>query len=151
MNFHGHGMYLIVLIKFFHFALKCYFISKSVRCFWRTLYKQIYMNIYKTEISKNTFYAHFAKLGKPNTNFVISVYLHGITRLPMDRFSWNLLLEGFSKICRENSRLIKSNKGNQCFTWRPMYIYANISLNFQNEKCFKWKLYRKFKHTFYVQ
>jgi hypothetical protein len=41
MNFHGHGMYLIVLIKFFHCALKCYFILKSVRCFWRTLYKAL--------------------------------------------------------------------------------------------------------------
>jgi len=27
-------MYLSVLINFSHFALKCYFISKTVRCFW---------------------------------------------------------------------------------------------------------------------
>jgi hypothetical protein len=26
MNSHGHGMHLIVLVKFFHFALKSYFI-----------------------------------------------------------------------------------------------------------------------------
>jgi hypothetical protein len=37
MNSHGHGMYLLVLITFFHFALKCYFISKTVMCFWRIL------------------------------------------------------------------------------------------------------------------
>jgi len=29
MNSHGHGMHLIVLIKFFHFALQHYFISKT--------------------------------------------------------------------------------------------------------------------------
>jgi hypothetical protein len=34
---HGHELYLPVL-KFFHFALKCYFTSKTVRCFLRTLY-----------------------------------------------------------------------------------------------------------------
>jgi hypothetical protein len=33
MNSHGHGIYLPVLIKFFHFALKCYFFSKTIRCF----------------------------------------------------------------------------------------------------------------------
>jgi hypothetical protein len=38
MNSHVHGMYLPVLIKFFHFALKCYLISKTVRGFWCTLY-----------------------------------------------------------------------------------------------------------------
>lgn len=38
INSHGHAMYLLVLIKFFHLALKCYFISKTVRCFWRTLH-----------------------------------------------------------------------------------------------------------------
>jgi hypothetical protein len=32
-EFLGAGMYLPVLIKFFPFALKCYFISKTVRCF----------------------------------------------------------------------------------------------------------------------
>jgi len=28
--------WLICVNKFFHFALKRYFISKAVRCFWRT-------------------------------------------------------------------------------------------------------------------
>jgi len=32
MNSHGHGMHLIVLIKFFHFALH-YFISKTAGVF----------------------------------------------------------------------------------------------------------------------
>jgi len=39
-------------------------------------------------------------------------------------------IDDFSKICRENSSLIKIWKKNGYFTWRPMYIYNNISLNF---------------------
>jgi len=35
---HGHGMYLPVLVKLFHFALKCYFFSNTVRCVWHILY-----------------------------------------------------------------------------------------------------------------
>ena len=38
MNSHGHGMYLPILIKLFHFALKCYFVSNTVRCVWLILY-----------------------------------------------------------------------------------------------------------------
>jgi len=30
--------WLTCVNKFLHFALKHYFISKTVRCFWRTLY-----------------------------------------------------------------------------------------------------------------
>jgi len=33
MKSHGHGMHLLVLTKFYHFALKCYIILKTVRCF----------------------------------------------------------------------------------------------------------------------
>jgi len=32
---------------------------------------------------------------------------YGTTRLPLDRFSWNLIFKDFSKICRENSSFIK--------------------------------------------
>jgi len=43
------------------------------------------------------------------------------TRLPLEEFSWNLILEYFSKICRENSSfVIEETKG--YFTWRLTYI-----------------------------
>ena len=51
----------------------------------------------------------FAKLLKANISFghvCLSVRLHGTTRLSLDGFSWNLILEYFSKICRENSSFI---------------------------------------------
>jgi hypothetical protein len=36
----------------------------------------------------------------------------------MDGFSWNLVIEYLSKICRENSSLLKSENNNWYFTWR---------------------------------
>jgi len=46
----------------------------------------------------------FTKLRKATISFVLSVCLSplGIVRLPLDRFSWNLVFENFSKICRGN-------------------------------------------------
>jgi len=38
LEFSWHGNVSICVNKFFHFALKHYFISKTVRCFWCTLY-----------------------------------------------------------------------------------------------------------------
>jgi hypothetical protein len=41
---------------------------------------------------------------------------------------------------------------NGYFTWRRTYTYDNISLSFSlNEKCFRQKLQKQPKHTFYVQ
>jgi hypothetical protein len=55
---------------------------------------------------------------------------HGTTWLPLGGFSLSLILEYFvRKICQENSGLLKCDKNNGYFTWRLMYIYANISLN----------------------
>jgi len=58
------------------------------------------------------FLGAFAKLRKrllaSSCLFVCpSVRPHGSARLPLDGFSWNLIFEYFSKICRENSRFIK--------------------------------------------
>jgi hypothetical protein len=36
-----------------------------------------------------------------------SAHPHVTTRIPLDGFSWNLIFQNFSKICRENSCLIK--------------------------------------------
>jgi len=41
VNSHEHGMYLLLLIPFLHFALKCYVISKTIRCFWCTVYSNV--------------------------------------------------------------------------------------------------------------
>jgi hypothetical protein len=37
----------------------------------------------------------------------LSVHTHGTTRLPLDRFWWNLIFELFLQICQQNSSFIK--------------------------------------------
>jgi len=57
------------------------------------------------------FLGALAKLRKGTISFVtpvcLSVRPHRTTWLPLYGFSWNLVFEYFSKICRENSRVIK--------------------------------------------
>jgi hypothetical protein len=54
----------------------------------------------------------FAKLRNVTVSFAMSVvrpslHPHGITRLPLDGFSLNLIFQYFSKICRGNQSYIK--------------------------------------------
>ena len=56
--------------------------------------------------------AAFAKLRKATVSFIVSIRLlsfcpHGITRLPLDGFSWNLIFEYFLKSCWGISSFIK--------------------------------------------
>ena len=92
------------------------------------------------------FLSAFAKSLKATISFVISVRPsvrpHVRTRPPLERFSWNLIFECFSKNCLEYSSFcLKSDKNNWHITWRPIYILNNISLSSsQSEKCFRKKL-----------
>jgi hypothetical protein len=69
----------------------------------------------------------------------------------LDKFSWNLVLEDFSKVCREHSNSIK------IWQWRvhcikDPWIFLKIDswvLRMRNVS--EEKLLRKSKHTFYVQ
>jgi hypothetical protein len=75
--------------------------------------------IFIRNASKSKILDTFVKLRKVTISFVMSVCPsfhpsacpHGTTRLPMDRFSWNLIFEDFLEICRENSSLIKIWQG----------------------------------------
>jgi hypothetical protein len=52
---------------------------------------------------------------------------------------WYLLV--FRKSVHKIQVSLKPDKNNGYFTWRPIYIYSNISLNSpQNENCFRQKL-----------
>jgi len=56
----------------------------------------------------------------------------------------------FEKNVQKIQVLLKSEKHNGYFTWRPSYIY-NISLNsWQNKKCFR-ETCKENQSTFYVQ
>ena len=59
----------------------------------------------------------FPKLRKATMSFVMSVRPHGTPQLPLAGVSWNLIFEDFSKICRENSSLIKIGQ-----EWRALYM-----------------------------
>jgi hypothetical protein len=74
----------------------------------------------------------FAELRKATMTFVMSICLsvrpsaHSPawnSSATLEEFSWYLAFKYFSKICQWNSVFIKI-----CCTWRPMYIFDNISL-----------------------
>jgi len=84
-----------------------------------------------------------AKLGKRlsaslHMSVRSSVCPHGTTWLTLDRFSWNLVLEGFSKICRENSRFIKVWQINEQFTWIPVLCWVVHRIGNVAEKSCEW-------------
>jgi len=73
-------------------------VQESNRCF--------FAHPYKTQ-----FLGAFAKFRKATINIIMSVRpsfcLYGATRLPLDGFSRNFILEHFSKNCPVNSSFIK--------------------------------------------
>ena len=76
----------------------------------------------------------FAKLRKATISFAMSVCLsvrpsfclRGPTWLQVNGFSWRSIFEYFSKMCLENSCLIKCDKNDGYLTWRPIYRYDSI-------------------------
>ena len=90
----------------------------------------------------------FLNVTKSDYGFVMSVRSHGTTSVPTGRkFNKRLYLGSFRKSVEKIEVWLKFDKNNEYFTWRPMYIYDNILLNFcGKDKCFKRKLYRKSRH-----
>jgi len=70
----------------------------------------------------------FAKLQKVTISFVMSVSLHGTTQLPLERFSWNLILEYFWKSVIKIQVSLKSDRNNRYLTWRPISICHSLLL-----------------------
>jgi len=62
----------------------------------------------------------------------LSVRPRGTARLPLDRFSLNMIFGSFSEISRENSSFISG-----CFPWRPTYVYENVLpiMSFSDKSC----------------
>ena len=82
----------------------CYY---CISCFWLKVFRRV------RKITKCDYY-----LG----HVCLSVRPHGTTLLPLDTFSWKLIFEYFSKICRENPSFDK-NSG----TWREHQFTFIIS------------------------
>jgi hypothetical protein len=95
----------------------------------------------------------YARLQQCEKQLLVSSYLsvcpsarpHGTARLPLDRFSLNMIFNSFSEISRENSSFITG-----CFPWRPTYIYKNVLLNSSYNEFFRQTLQLK-SHKFYVR
>ena len=94
----------------------------------------------------------FAKLRKTNISFIMSVCPsvrpsvrpHGTTRLPLTELREIWYLSIFRKSVKEIQVLVKSDKNNGHFTWKPIYVFDHFSLSFsQNWKRFRQTLKRK--------
>jgi hypothetical protein len=71
----------------------------------------------------------------------------GRNLLPLEGFSWSLMFEHLSQICRKNQVSLKADYNNGHFTGRPICSFDNISLiSSYNEKCFR-KNYRENQNT----
>jgi len=60
----------------------------------------------------------------------LSACLHGITRLQLDGFSWNWYLRIFWKSVEKIQVSLKLDSNKGYFTWRLIYIFDPILLNF---------------------
>ena len=85
----------------------------------------------------------FAELRKANINFVVYVRpSEWNNSAPSGRSFMKLLyLSIFRKSVQKIQIQLKSDKNNECFTWKPIYIFDHISpSSSQNYKCFRQKL-----------
>ena len=69
------------------------------------------------------FFRWVHKMWKVSVSFVTYVCVHGATRLPLDKFSWNLIFEDFQRSIKKIQVSLKSFKINGYFTWRPGYVH----------------------------
>jgi len=84
----------------------------------------------------------FAKFRKATIRCVMSVRPHGATRLPLERFSWHLTFEDFSKI----QVSLKSDKNKGYFTRGPKYIFLlHLAHFFVEWEIFQTKNLQKIK------
>jgi hypothetical protein len=62
---------------------------------------------------RGAFLGAFAKFRKATISFVVSVRSHGTCRLKLDGFLWNLVFEGFSKMCWKVKVSLKTDKNDE--------------------------------------
>jgi hypothetical protein len=71
----------------------------------------------------------FVELRKASVSFITSVRTHRTTRLPSDEFLNTFYLCIFRRSVDKNQFPLASDKNNECFAWRQVYVYNRISLN----------------------
>jgi hypothetical protein len=105
----------------------CTYVSSIFNCRkkWSFFFRNL--SLKQLETTTTSINGAFAKLREAIINFVMSVCPHGTTRLPLDGFSWNMILKYFSKICREIQVSLKSYKNYRYFSWRPIYTLLMVA------------------------
>jgi hypothetical protein len=96
------------------------------------------------------FLGAFAKFRKATISVVvcISVCPPATTRRPVNKFSWNLISEYFSKICRENSSFVNVWQGTLHEDLRTFVISCWIILRMRNVS---FRICRENQNTVYIQ
>jgi hypothetical protein len=82
-------------------------------------------------------------------NWLLAVsYLHVTAQLPLDRFSWNVIvLRDAQESVSKTQDWLKSDSNNRYCTWHLMHIYDNLYKNScWNDKFFRQMVQRKWKH-----
>lgn len=80
---------------------------------------------------------------KANIIFAISLsaYPQQTSRLQMDKFSANFMLEIFTKICRSNSNVVQIAQNIKFFSWRR-YVRGNLTI---------YERHKKIQRTVWIQ
>jgi len=86
----------------------------------------------------------------------LSALPHGTTRLPVDRFSWNLMCEYlsippppiFRKSVGKNQVSFKFDKNNWYFTWRHSHLWYCLAEFYLEWEMFQTEVLDKIKNTF---
>jgi len=73
----------------------------------------------------------------------LSVHPHGTTWLPLDGFSWNLILEDFLKICWENSSFINIRQEYWVLYMKTLHFRSYLAQFFLEWKIFQTKVVEK--------
>ena len=97
-----------------------FWLGKSDAWNWIFLWGKTLDNVYWRGRSKKCiilvqFLGAFAKLRTATISFIISGRPHRTTRFPLDRFSWNLIFEDFSRFVEKIRLSLKSDKNNGYF------------------------------------
>ena len=97
----------------------------------------------------SSFLGAFAKLRKAAVSFVMSVcpslHSHGTIRFPLNGFAWYLKSEYFSKICLENTSLIKMWQEWPGFSMKTNVHLRSYIVQFLERKIFQTAVLEKIK------
>jgi len=111
----------LYLPLFFHFLwiIWIYYFIPVSQCYNINCRGTVYRTLF-TPVSQNC-------EKRPIASSCLSVRPHGTSRLPLDGFLRNLIFEDFSKICKENSSVIKIW---QVSLYKDQYTFLIVSRSF---------------------